>query len=316
MVVSLNTAEAIHRRRLLVLRRWIQPGAAIATGLMFGSVHLSSAAEQSATGDAQGFVSTAHVLRDGATLAYVHRPTPPGTATLVLIPETHGDRQQFLGPLVDQLPATLGVVIVESRGQGSSWPPPDESKASIEEYATDVLEVVGRLQLRSWYVGGHSLGGMQAIEIAGRRPAELKGVISLEGWTHHEVQAEAFGGLPPRTEEQRAADRVYREERYARLRWTPEEYQRLVSMWRRWTRGEAILRDLPHPILSVWGDRGMPARPTREVLRLPAAPSCELVWIEGADHYITRPPHAAVTGAAIARFIARVEAGIGSPPSS
>lgn len=313
MVVRLNTVAAMPWRRRHVLRRWLQPRT-IATGLMLGTLHLLAVTSEAVAAGAEEFNSSAHVLRDGAIMAYVHRPAARGHSTLVLIPETHGDRHQFLGPLVDGQPSTLGVVIVESRGQGSSWPPPDDSKASIEEYASDVLEVVERLQLQSWYVGGHSLGGMQAIEIAGRRPAGLKGVISLEGWTHFEVQAAAFGGLPPRTDAQRAADRLDREERYARLRWTPDEYQRLVTMWRRWTGGEAILRDLRHPLLSVWGDRGMTVRPSRETLRLPGAPVCELVWIEGADHYVTRLPHAPVTGAAIARFIARVEAA-GTPPS-
>lgn len=227
---------------------------------------------------------------------------------MVLIPETHGDRHQFLGPLVDALPRRLGVVVVESRGQGRSWPPPAPATASIEAYATDVLEVVAALAPAAWYVGGHSLGGMQAIEIAGRRPQGLRGVISLEGWSHHEVQAAAFGAVPPRTPAQREADRAYREQRYARLRWTPEEYERLVTMWRRWTSGEEILARREYPVLSVWGDRGLAARPDRKTLRLPEGETCELLWIPGADHYVTRMPHAPVVGAAIAHFIERTEA--------
>ena len=39
------------------------------------------------------------------------------------------------------------------------------------------------------------IGGMIALEIAGRRPAGLRGVIALEGWVHHTVQRNAF---PPR----------------------------------------------------------------------------------------------------------------------
>jgi pimeloyl-ACP methyl ester carboxylesterase len=253
------------------------------------------------------FQPGAHVLRDGAIMAYVRRAASDGHPTLVLIPETHGDRHQFLGPLVDAMPCGLGVVVVESRGQGRSWPPPDASKASIEEYASDVLEVVTALELSAWYVGGHSLGGMQAIEIAGRRPAGLRGVIALEGWPHHRVQAEAFGGLPPRTPEQREADRSFREERYARQRWTPEEYDRLVTMWRRWSAGEEILRRREYPVLSVWGDRGLAARPDRTVLGLPEGDSCRVVWIPGADHYVTRPTYAAAVGSAIARFIEDVE---------
>ena len=46
----------------------------------------------------------------------------------------------------------------------------------------------------SWFAGGHSIGGMIAIELAGQRPLELDGVISIEGWTHHEVLSQAFSG--------------------------------------------------------------------------------------------------------------------------
>ena len=279
----------------------------MAAALLLGSTQLMAGASNNTGTHTEAFKSSAHVLRDGALMAYIHRLAAPGRSTLVLISETHGDRQQFLGPLVGELPTSLGVVIVESRGQGRSWPPPDLNQASIEAYASDVLEVVEHLQLRSWFAGGHSLGGMQAIEIAGRKPAGLRGIISLEGWTHHEVQAAAFGGLPARKESQRAADRKYREERYARLRWTPEEYQRLVGMWRQWTTGDRILQELSYPLLSIWGDRGMTVRPSRAALRLPEERVCELIWIEGADHYITHPAHAAKVGEAIARFVARVE---------
>jgi pimeloyl-ACP methyl ester carboxylesterase len=285
-------------------------------GRLLGSLLMFSVASANPSVGAERFQADARVLRDGALMSYLHRPAEPGQSTLVLIPETHGDRFQFLGPLVEALPAGQGLVIVESRGQGRSWPPPDAAQASIEEYATDVLEVVAHLDLKAWYVGGHSLGGMQAIEIAGRSPAGLRGVISLEGWTHHEVQAAAFAGAPARTAEQRQADQLYREERYARLRWTEEEYRRLVSIWRRWTTGEAILRTNRLPLLSVWGDRGLAVRPDRETLRLPPEDGCELVWIEGSDHYVTRGPHAAAVGQAIARFIARIETGPSRQPNS
>ena len=67
-----------------------------------------------------------------------------------------------------------------------------EKNPTVEGFADHVLRSIGHL--KRFYVGGHSIGGMVAVEIAGRAPQGLLGVISMEGWTHHEVQAQAFDG--------------------------------------------------------------------------------------------------------------------------
>ncbi|MSU65934.1 MAG: alpha/beta hydrolase [Opitutus sp.] len=252
------------------------------------------------------FAIRSHVLTDGALLAYYVRPGAAGQPVLVLVPETHGDRAQFFeSSFLTNLPASLGLVVVESRGQGRSWPPPNPAQATIERYASDVLEVVGALQPPVWFIGGHSLGGMIAIEIAGRKPAGLRGVIALEGWAQARVQREAFPEITPRTEAQRADARAQREERYRTQRWSVEEVAALGQAWIKWTAGEKILGDISYPVLSVWGERGLPVRPGREKLLLPDKPNIALVWIQGADHYVTDPPFAAEVAAAIAAFVAR-----------
>src|ERR1043166_197920 len=150
--------------------------------LIFTSAPLSAVASSAAehrvqpkaTFDHPQFAIRSLMLSDGAKLAYYVRAAASGRPTLVLVPETHGDRSQFFERMfLEPLPADLGLVIVESRGQGRSWPPPSLREASIERYASDALEVVAAANLASWYIGGHSLGGMIAVEIAGRRPAGL-----------------------------------------------------------------------------------------------------------------------------------------------
>jgi pimeloyl-ACP methyl ester carboxylesterase len=257
-----------------------------------------------ATRDDARFTTRSIVLSDGAILAYYVKP---GTGpTLVLVPETHGDRTQYYErEFLDHLSTELQLIVVESRGQGRSWPPPAPEHASIEQYASDVLAVVRELGAARWYVAGHSLGGMIAIEIAGRRPEGLQGVIALEGWAHHTVQSNAFPARP-RNEAERAEARRQREERHRTQRWTPDEVAALSRIWTSWQSGERILRELSYPHLSVWGDRGQP-RPTRAQLRLPESPLIELQWIEGADHYVTDAPFAAEVAKAITRFVSRVE---------
>ncbi len=253
------------------------------------------------------FTTQALVLRDGALLAYYVRP---GTGpTLILIPETNGDRAQyFTEEFLARIDRTFHLVVIETRGQGRSWPPPTPAQASIAHYAEDAIEVARHLGLAGWYVGGHSLGGMTAIAIAGRKPAGLRGVIALEGWVHSRVPELAFAGHPPRTEAQNVEARRQREARYLSHRWTAEEYASLTRMWRAWTEGEAIMRDTTYPLLAVFGDRGRPQRPGRAALLLPDKPNVELAWIAGAGHQVTAPPFAGEVATAINHFIARVEA--------
>lgn len=292
-----------HTAALSFPRAW----GAIGALLLASSLGAAHVVRPRATQDDPAFQRNAVILPDGAVIAwYLKSGTGP---TLVLVPETHGDRTQFQEPgFLRALDPACGVLIVESRGQGRSWPPPAAADASIERYASDVLAVVAQARLSAWYIGGHSLGGMIALEIAGRKPAGLRGVIALEGWVHARVQREAFSSSAVTTSEQRDEARRQREERYRSQRWTPEEAASLVRIWSRWEDGERIVRELRYPLLSVWGDRGAP-RPSREKLLLPAAPHIEVRWIAGSDHYVTDPPHAAEVGREIGGFIARVEAG-------
>lgn len=280
-------------------------GALLAAGGLLAAEHR---VQPKAVADHPDFALRSHVLSDGAVLAYYVRGDVRQRAPLVLVPETHGDRTQFFeSSFLAGLPAGLPLVVIELRGQGRSWPPPGPGQATIERYASDVLEVVAPLRPTAWYIGGHSLGGMIALEIAGRRPPGLRGVIALEGWVHSRAARQAF---PPvaRTEAQQADARAQREERYRSQRWTPEEHAQLVRAWNAWTRGEEIVRDTRYPLLSIWGDRGLPARPDRAALLLPERSNVQVEWIPGAGHYVTDPPHAAQVAGAITRFIAQVEA--------
>lgn len=279
------------------------------------SAQPSHVVQPKATTDHVRFTTHSAVLPDGALLAYYLKPGRG--PMLVLIPETHGDRTQFYEPgFLQNLPDDLQLVVIETRGQGRSWPPPTPEQASIEQYASDVLALVGKLGGSPWYVAGHSLGGMIALEITGRRPVGLRGVIALEGWVHHAVQRNAFPARVPRTEAEQAEARRQREERHRSQRWTPEEAASLTRMWTAWSSGERIVRETTYPVLSVWGDRGYEPRPTREQLLLPAAPTVDVYWVKGADHYVTDAPFAAEVAGAIARFIVQVEGKAKVPPGN
>lgn len=210
----------------------------------------------------------------GARLRYYGRP---GIGTpLVLVPGSFVDAEYFAGVAAAlRCPLT----IVELRGHGGSQPPAE--RPSMRSLALDVLAAIDAARVpKPYFLGGHSIGGMLAIEIAGLRPRDLKGVIAMEGWTHH-LAAQAFampGSMPA---EAQAVKTRLRERTLAHF--SAEQRAAFARVWREWD-GSAILQSTTVPVLELWGDRGMTARPRRQALRIPEREGIELLWFAGATH--------------------------------
>ena len=100
--------------------------------------------------------------------------------------------------------------------------------------------------------GGHSIGGMIAIELARQRCRQLGGVISLEGWTHHQVLGQAFSGKVDTT----LSEELERQRLQARgqtlCRLSQSQIAAFRSIWQRWD-GLPILQSTSVPVLEVWG---------------------------------------------------------------
>ena len=236
---------------------------------------------------------------DGGKLAYYE--SPGDGPCLVLIPGSWGDYRVF-DTLRANLPGDWRLIVVELPGHGASWPPAEDG--SIERFADDVQQAVDEAGIQRFYVGGHSIGGMIAIEVAGRRPEKVSGAIPMEGWTHYSVQQNAFGGADATTlnEEQQRQ----RQESRARVRdkLTEAQIKVFAAIWRTWD-GYEILETTKVPFLSIWGDRGRgPVK--RSVLRIPDRANVEVVWITNASHslLIERPEEVA---AHMRRFIGAQE---------
>jgi pimeloyl-ACP methyl ester carboxylesterase len=218
-------------------------------------------------------------LPDGK-LMNCHQRLGSGPA-LVLVPGTWGDIHRF-APLIAELPKSIPIVVIELCWQGGQIPP--TLNLSIEQLADDVLWVTHVLKLENFYVGGHSIGGMIAVEIAGRDLPELVGAIPIEGWTHHTVVQTAFNGevvgkLTPAQETRRQADRVR-----GRRHLSGDQLKAIATIWRRWNGFDCLVRSKV-PILHVWGDRGKP-RPDFNALQIPDRQSIEITWIAGASHLL------------------------------
>lgn len=249
---------------------------------------------------AKAFTHNHLTLDDGTRLAWHSREG--GGPTLVLIPGSWGDYLVY-NRLVAHLDPNLRITIVELRGHGDSSPA--TLKGSMELFADDVLKVVAHLKLERYYISGHSIGGMLAVEIAGREPQGLAGSIPIEGWTHHTVQKNAFGHLPefPLTPEHEAERLANRERGLARL--TEAERQDFGNVWRNWD-GNDALKKTEVPMLQIWGDRNMHPVPDRATMQIPDRDNIQVVWIANASHALLVEQAEAVARA-INDFIVRTE---------
>lgn len=239
---------------------------------------------------------------DDSKISYVIRKaTGP---TLVLIPGSFDSAESWLG-VVTKLDPGLQIVIVELRGHGQSWPPPTAKTGTIEQFAKDAFACTGDAGVKSLYVGGHSIGGMVAIECARQQPDRLRGVLAMEGWTRALVAGRAFKGSTDRTLSDTQKKRRLELRRPTTSRWTKEQITAFAQIWEKWD-GTEVLQRTAVPVLELWGDRG-DARPSRKALSIPDRPNIDLVWVTGASHFLPleRP---AETAAALGDFIRKIEA--------
>jgi pimeloyl-ACP methyl ester carboxylesterase len=166
---------------------------------------------------------------------------------LILIPGSFNCSDQWKAA-VQGLDRDLTLVLVEVRGHGQSWPPP--ANGSIEQFAQDVLRIADAEKIERFYVGGHSIGGMIALEIGRVSPRRILGILSLEGWTHHQAHANAFPNenkyqRRPEHERQRLAER----ESGAGKR-SDEQRKAFATIWRKWD-GREFLVSTSIPILEL-----------------------------------------------------------------
>ncbi len=206
---------------------------------------------------------------------------------LILIPGSFTDSRQW-EPVLAWLDADLTLVLVELRGHGKSWPPP--ASGSIEQFASDVLRIANRRKLRHFYAGGHSIGGMIALEMGRRWPKRIRGIISIEGWTNYHAMYDSFRAAKSAPPVSGSQARYQAERKRATGGWTDAQRKAFGKIWRNWD-GSEFLRTTTLPILEIYGDRG-PPRPALDLLRIPNRVNIEVHWIAGASHLVPfEKPH-------------------------
>jgi len=103
----------------------------------------------------------------------------PGSPVLVLVHGFGGGMVDFADH-VDAFAATHRVVALDLRGHGASGAPTEADRYSLDRCAQDVLAVVDALQVGSFRLLGHSMGGMVARRVVARHPRRVEALVLMD----------------------------------------------------------------------------------------------------------------------------------------
>lgn len=115
----------------------------------------------------------------------------PDRPTLVLLHGAGGSSQTFLQQL-RPLDRVMNVLAVDLPGHGNT---PGPGRDTISGYANWVEEVFSSFPVKSFYLGGHSMGGAIAQELALRSWPRIRGLILIATGAELRVSTKIIEGL-------------------------------------------------------------------------------------------------------------------------
>lgn len=230
------------------------------------------------------------VKTDSGTKIACYRLNRANKHTLVLIPGTFYPHHIW-ADMIQALDVPVDIMVMDWPGIGKSSPRMPHT--TLEDLTAIMLDAIKKSGVQNFVLGGHSLGGMAAVEALRQADDRMIGVIAFEGWTHHTVQQNAFKqrGVPGSmlTEQEQATSDAMRT--WALRGWTQDEQKEFATVWCKWNGAYSALTETNLPVLEVWGDRGLKPRPSRDDLQIPQRNNIELAWVNDACHYylISKP---------------------------
>jgi 3-oxoadipate enol-lactonase len=100
-----------------------------------------------------------------------------GTGVPLVLVHGHPFDHTMWAPQVKAFSTSYQVITPELRGYGKSSLPADNTATKFEDYATDILHLLDYLGVKSFHLGGLSMGGQVIMEIFRQAPARIKSLI-------------------------------------------------------------------------------------------------------------------------------------------
>lgn len=190
--------------------------------------------------------------------------------------------------VIDRLPGNQVHITTDFRGHGNSSIPIEPF--TINDLANDVIHLIDSIDIQRTILVGHSLGGMVAMSVADRCSL-ITGLVLLEGWTSLLSAGSSFddgrfyGSLP-----KAQISEIKQKSEETRKRFKPDVWNSFWTSVKDFD-GFSFLEKATIPILEVFGGMGKNEY-TEEKLRIPPNSNVQVVWINGAGHYL---PHESPT---------------------
>ena len=253
----------------------------------------------------------------GGMAVHVQVQGPPGAPPLLLL-HSLGTSLHVWDPQAEALARTHRVIRFDLRGHGLSAP--GAATATMAEFAADAFALLDHLGIAAAHLGGISIGGRIAMEMAASRPERVLSLFLLdtalefpppENWQAR-IDAVAAGGMASVADGVMARwvmDQALPSSRALRsmLLATPPEGYSAAAAALRDARAAPLLGRLSGPATVVVGEQDL-ATPvaSSEAIR-DAIPGSRLVVIPGVGHIPTFEAAEAVTEALAAQLAPRPE---------
>lgn len=214
-------------------------------------------------------------------MAYYCSGNPAAANSMIFLHGTGCDSSDW-EQVVARMPPETRLVMMDFRGHGNSSTPP--CGFTMEDLASDVITLAGRLGLKQPVLAGHSLGGMVAMGAA-RNSFRAGALILVEGWTNIEKAANAFheprfyGKLDAASK-----DKIQEKRNRITALFQPEAWKQFRKSIEAFD-GRELLETTALPVYEIYGGLGK-IETTRRNLMIPSRPNIEIIWIENAGHYL------------------------------
>ena len=216
----------------------------------------------------------------------------PDRPTLVLIHGAGGSSQTFLHQL-RRLDRTMNVVAVELPGHGST---PGPGRDTISSYANWVEKAFSAFPFESFFLGGHSMGGAIALELALRSWSRIKGLILIATGAGLPVSVKIIEGLARDPEPTLAlinkwcfppdTDPLLIQQSLELMRQTP--IQVIYNDFQACNRFDRLenVSTITCPTLILVGDRDVMTPPAFSEALQREIPNSKLILVPGAGHLV------------------------------